>query len=1756
MADNPYDNFNLAQKAPIAPSPAPPNPTANPYDAFNARQQTGNPLAQFTSPKAPPAAQNPYDAFNAQPKPQEQPQPQAQQQAQPISPNPPPSGQNPYDLFNASQQRLSNNPLLSLSPEERTQSARPDPENNEDEPWYSKTWDWMNKPLWDLHQYGTRTGAGVFERGAESGAEDLISGLTSPLSLAIIVGTFGEGALEKVGMTGASTMFGNAVPAVLRSVGVSAEASPYVARGLKVMMDAGFTGQMLTGLVTQSPQFLDALKDGDYETATRLGVNITAIGGLTALGARTTFEDAAYVKDAVNGTLKTKIDELKLVKKLAGDRDAARVVASERAFTVEKIIAAERETAGAADPAIEGGVVQSMEAGHDRKLIQDQHDALAGTLAVRPGDIEISPLTHPDDFIYHAVDKKIADMVRNSGIKMDKLGDGHASPTEAIDHAALPPSGDKSDLRVFAIPRSELPTQMALSTSDELPQDSLPNGRLMHGVSWSDIRYHELGHAIGANNLGWGAPEVLSHLHPELAGGSAAAATRIQPPNRLMMPNGNVDVMKLSPEELANYVTMHLAGGAAQEVMGGRPMDRNPGMRSDLRRLDDIFQELGYSDEEQFEHVAAAKQRAKDLLSDPVHKAIMEKYGKERETGLDQRFQIGPERMKQMHSELQARKNAADAESTARKIPSGNQGPDTGTKSGGPEKTVPGDKEGPKLSIDTTSPEEQEYLETAKSFGIDYRGIQHGSNDTHAVFQDPASKTSFIINTKDWSPEQFEAKLSAARERMTLSHSASTDKNIMPSHEVHMATDGEHDIIGDARPLRPDRPHDLTMDNARFNALTQDQKERILARYKAGTNLTGDQLDLAKKMEQRYASELERAQNAGKLRMGVENYHPRAYVDAKPKGFFQDLFGKSIDPENNPAYASLRHQSDNGAFDTNIAAAKHRMFETNFQADMAGREIRNPDLAKDFANYQYRLDLAIADQNFLDGLRASGAKGPDGRPLVALEGSSKILGEESKNPAVLVSPKAIRGVPISNEIVKAMMEDGRLEDLVNSGKIDKLPYTREIELTKKGENGEAEKVTVPAYAWSTNGFHTIDHPSFRDWQHIGKDTDGNNVIMKASMRVHPAIADYIRQVVGAATSPIRESKVGAAALATSSEAKHLQLSFSPFHAAQEGLRGVMAALGSIGNSDAMKSWADWKPYNVEKDPLLQMGVRNNLTLGTDYKAQAETSEGLTSNSKLISTIPGLNRLQGFIQSVTFDKIIPGLKARAFKSNYYRFLADSNARGTVLTADEVALKAAKYTNDSFGGQHWRDLGVTTNMQDISRLAALAPDWFTSEVRMLYRAAGGMGAPEASIARSDMLRLSAALYMTARVVNMLSTGKPHPEAPFGLVVKGRDGEDDKVYSMRTLPTDLVHALSDPRGFIAGRVNPLIVRPGLEFISGRNDRGQKVTLPDQVEDLSRNIVPIGAQGLFKGNLPGFSTNADQLTKAAGATVYTYHTEAENLAQRVASDHMPSGPVDPRELRTHQRNIMLEDGLRTGDVSRGDVLRLLPRRQAEELIKNSNMTPLQGRFARLPLSDALDVWSLATPAEKDSLHSLLWKKRLNYIQEHTPAQRDVDPAWKKMQNVYGDLQGNGNSGAPPLPDVTAPPAAPAPSPIVQSMTPTPTLITRLSNAISEAEGALMPGSIPKNANNPGDLKLGDQGLGQLGQGITKFATFAEGRRRLENQVRSMFDGSSDHYSPNMTIAEISEIYTGRDQARAWAARVASSLGVTPNTKIGDIVK
>ena len=79
---------------------------------------------------------------------------------------------------------------------------------------------------------------------------------------------------------------------------------------------------------------------------------------------------------------------------------------------------------------------------------------------------------------------------------------------------------------------------------------------------------------------------------------------------------------------------------------------------------------------------------------------------------------------------------------------------------------------------------------------------------------------------------------------------------------------------------------------------------------------------------------------------------------------------------------------------------------------------------------------------------------------------------------------------------------------------------------------------------------------------------------------------------------------------------------------------------------------------------------------------------------------------------------------------------------------------------------------------------------------------------------------------------------------------------------------------------------------------------------------------------------------------------------------------------------------------------------------------------------------------------------------------------------------------------------------------------VSKFAEAIARAEGWYAAGpTIPKRANNPGNLKAGDHGGGTI-NGITIFATPADGWTALRRQLLLIFEGRSSFYTATMTLA------------------------------------
>lgn len=120
------------------------------------------------------------------------------------------------------------------------------------------------------------------------------------------------------------------------------------------------------------------------------------------------------------------------------------------------------------------------------------------------------------------------------------------------------------------------------------------------------------------------------------------------------------------------------------------------------------------------------------------------------------------------------------------------------------------------------------------------------------------------------------------------------------------------------------------------------------------------------------------------------------------------------------------------------------------------------------------------------------------------------------------------------------------------------------------------------------------------------------------------------------------------------------------------------------------------------------------------------------------------------------------------------------------------------------------------------------------------------------------------------------------------------------------------------------------------------------------------------------------------------------------------------------------------------------------------------------------------------------------------------------------------------------------------------PGVVGKLNDAIAYAEGFYAPGSRPSRDNNPGDIEADLIGAAVSFDGpFPVFATIEDGWANLTAQTTAMLNGTSGIYSPDMTITQVSQSYTTdvpQGAQAAWAAAVASRLGVSVDTKLSDL--
>lgn len=836
------------------------------------------------------------------------------------------------------------------------------------------------------------------------------------------------------------------------------------------------------------------------------------------------------------------------------------------------------------------------------------------------------------------------------------------------------------------------------------------------------------------------------------------------------------------------------------------------------------------------------------------------------------------------------------------------------------------------------------------------------------------------------------------------------------------------------------RTQNFTKTTPEYQNLILDSLKRV-----ANGELSDKELAAAKQLRDEDANNYQLGSANNILHSWIPDHMTRIYKDENPDGRI------------------VLSNAKQGKFATNVSMARHQVYDSHLTALLKSPKEIVMDPVYSVAQGRAALVRAAANRQFIDDLRDKFTRASDGRPAVVLSGAGRVVsGPEGQDPKTFIDPNRLRKINIADSVVEQLRKTGDLDRYLEDGTIRDLtpqvfPDTLDQTISRlsdrmsrlKDENllaqtqaqlaelqqakslaGEAQSEALkaynakqkPIYAWDPQDYVSLDHPSMKDWKYATADPSGNPVFVNSDIKVHPEFADYIKNRLGIEPSELQKHPVSRSLLGAGTKLKETLLSLSPFHMVQIALRGIMTGVNpfTLGAPDLIDG-AKIDPANPNSPTILKKLVEQGYTTGTDYRALQEHSEGVSSGGGLIKAIPFIGKpisnSLNWYQDFLFKRYIPAIKATAAE-HMFREYQNLHPDWSV---DRAAKAAALHANNTFGGINWRAMGRSATTQDWGRIFLLAPDWLESELRSGAQLFHG---DERGLTQAQVAKMAMGLWGIARVLNLATTGNAHYESPFGIAIKNKEGKET-IYGIRTLPTDLLHAASDPAGFIKGRLSPSI-RLGQEILTQRDQFGRKLSPQDVWVDSFRNILPIPVQSIgqaLTGTGPEVG-NIGQVVKAVGGTAQTYYTPAQKLAADLASNHSEDGLVDPAQMARHRAIMQIEDRLRSGEIQLPELYKMtyqdnsLKESELKKVLDNYKatrgldpaMASLYARASRLPAPEYFQLLDTANPSEKTALLPLTKKVMRRYItkvqKDMTPQERQTDPLLNRILRMLPQME------------------------------------------------------------------------------------------------------------------------------------------------------
>lgn len=666
----------------------------------------------------------------------------------------------------------------------------------------------------------------------------------------------------------------------------------------------------------------------------------------------------------------------------------------------------------------------------------------------------------------------------------------------------------------------------------------------------------------------------------------------------------------------------------------------------------------------------------------------------------------------------------------------------------------------------------------------------------------------------------------------------------------------------------------------------------------------GDQTVLREQLEalkaagkKKYASIWEKALNLTKEEVAMADEAGQFYADYADLGVKTGMLGKLREDYVNHFWnlAKLSGAKTEAAkawgntvvsrLKTSFDNAKARRFGSTFEGIMEGFDPHTLAIGDTMAIYGQTFNHTLADRAFVQHL-IKDIRGADGRPAVTATGYAMKLQPDEPNG----SSAGVYVMPHARTNVKLRDDAGELT----------------------GEEAE------------TKDYVAVDHPALRKAKWVGTDTDGKPVILEGDLIVHPDFAKDLANTLG--RSRLQNTPVVRQLRTANNFVKRTILSLSTFHAVTEGLHAI--AHGVNPNPKTLPK------LDFEQKEVAEL-VNSGLMLAGSFNAKQAFMEGLAGGG-LFERLPGIGPVLRWWNEWLFEDYIPRLKQamalKAFARNLKRF--------PELSRRQVAEITARQSNDAFGEQNYRYKGENPTAQDVARMSTFAWDFLRSRAQFFGDALKPRYGKEQ---RKALLLMAVGMAVLCKVIEKMLTGENHWDKPFYVVV------DSRMYGFRTVPGDVIDAVADPRRFVNGRLSPLIARPVIEGLTGRDWRGVKVTPGEQLAGMIKGMAPIPMKSMVDDKADVGTVG--NILNATGIHTKRY-SDLTETRKRAREWQIAQGKVNADESYPPSKYLPLKQALEDGNIDRArdaivELVKTQGKKKTREGVEQSLMKPFSGALA-----------------------------------------------------------------------------------------------------------------------------------------------------------------------------------------------------------------